>query len=171
LDSNRLDSLVRRLLAAPSRRDLAHAVAGFSLSGLLVTLGQVTDTEAGKRKRKRKRKRKKTCQGGTKTCGETCIPSASCCSSIDCDAGAECLANGSCATVCTVTPQCPPPCICGLITPEGPAHCIAGGLTSCDQVPQKCSGNAQCPSGQHCQQSTCGPGNSQEARCVPLCAA
>jgi len=100
--------------------------------------------------------------------GETCQDAVCCattvCGPTCCDAGQDaCLLNQSCAETCTPTgAACPQGCGC-FPSVEGPYHCIASGNPTCDDIPQVCSSTADCPPGQHCQETGCG------ARCLALC--
>ncbi len=169
MDANRFDSLIRNLPRAPSRRVVLAALASGLLAALPFAIGG-DEIEASKKNRNRKR-RKTTCKGGKRKCGKQCIPSTSCCGDGDCANGAECLPNRSCARICSTDAQCGSGCICSLLTVETFAHCIVGNLTTCDQFPQQCASTVQCPQGQHCQGTGCGPGGANEYRCVPLCTA
>ena len=57
---------------------------------------------------------------------------------------------------------------CSIPSVEGPSHCATN--PTCASVPQVCASTAECPPGQHCQVTGCGPDQSLVNRCVPLCA-
>lgn len=142
MDQQHFDHLARALAQRRSRRTLGLLGAGIlgagSLSGLPVSLVQA--------KRKKKRKKKpavlRECPGGTKRCGEQCVPSTGCCSDSDCNRCKQevCLSNlctcksgqirGS-ATVCGVpVTGCLP--VGGFTT--SPTLCCSGnGLASGDE--------------------------------------
>jgi hypothetical protein len=186
MDAERFDSLSRTLTDARSRRGALAALLGSPLG-----LFGFAET-AAKKKRKKKKKKKspvrctpqcagKVCgdDGCGATCGVACGGGQVCqdgrcvcanggvpCLSRCCAPGQVCLDNASCATVC-MGETCPAGCSCSFASVEGPQHC--GALVSdCGQFPQECTSTAQCPPGQHCQETTC-PGNPK--RCFPLCGA
>ncbi len=72
-----------------TRRRLSLAAGGFVAA--LFSLAALDDVGA----RKKRRKKKKKCPGGTKRCGRTCIPRASCCTDANCGDNAICSA-GTC---------------------------------------------------------------------------
>jgi hypothetical protein len=104
-----------------------------------------------------------TCNGRcgiwTNTCGQPVV-------CVTCPADRICLGNGSCAEVC-VFGSCPAGCECGW-SDEGPQTCYTN-VSTCLQIPQVCASTAECPPGQFCQGSSCGPGGSQQNRCWPIC--
>src|SRR4029079_5269174 len=93
------------------------------------------------------------CQSGSCVCG--------------CPAGQVCLGNGSCATAC-IGSGCAAPCECGPPNIEGQQLCIPD-LQSCAEIPLLCTRTTDCPPGQTCEATGCGPGGSVDRRCVPLC--
>ena len=100
------------------------------------------------------------CGTATNNCGQAtlCPP---------CSGGRQCLSNGTCAIACGTSAECTATCGC---TPsvDGPAQCVASG-GACTDFPQTCTSTADCPAGQHCEETGCGPGPSLENRCVALC--
>lgn len=82
MDSNHLDAIARRLGAATRRKVLGLGVSA-SLAALLAT----DSADARKKRKKKKKKKKPKCADGTKLCGATCIPTATCCTDADCPAG------------------------------------------------------------------------------------
>src|SRR5215213_10642093 len=109
-----------------------------------------------------------TCAGrcGTATSVKTCRQPVAC----SCPSGQECLSNDSCAIACQVENDCPAFCSCVFPSVDGPHHC-AEPISSRTFVPQVCASTAECPVGQHCLVTSCGPGplGSPENRCVPVC--
>jgi hypothetical protein len=110
-----------------------------------------------------------TCSGrcGTVTNAKTCHQPVAC----SCPAGQQCLGNGSCAAVCSSSATiCPVNgfCNCGA-SAEGSIHCY--GTSYCNVSLQVCTSTTECPVGQYCQTTMCGPGpvGSPENRCWPLC--
>ena len=103
-----------------------------------------------------------TCAGrcGTATSVKTCRQPVAC----SCPTGQQCLDNGSCATLCTLTADCPNCFSCRAST-EGAKYCLAG--TFCSS--QTCTSTAECPVGQYCQVTDCGPNGTPENRCEQLC--
>jgi hypothetical protein len=87
-----------------------------------------------------------------------------------CPSGQQCLSNGACAIDCAIDNDCPfgQQCLCRA-SAEGPKHC--GSYHDCRVYTQVCTTLADCRPGWYCQVTTCGPGGSNENRCVPLCAA
>jgi hypothetical protein len=86
-----------------------------------------------------------------------------------CPSGQACLSNGSCAAVCSSSATiCPVngSCDCGS-TAEGTIHCV--GTSFCDLSSQVCTSTAECPVGQLCRVTNCGPAGGPENRCWPLC--
>lgn len=84
-----------------------------------------------------------------------------------CPGNQQCLSNGSCAIVCGDHPDCiAVRCNCDASV-EGPKHCNTAAV--CEFYTQVCSSTAECPVLHHCRPTNCGPGGSNENRCVPLC--
>src|SRR5262249_22288582 len=95
----------------------------------------------------------------------TCGQSVAC----TCPSGEACLGNGSCGKTCDLnTLSCPSGCGCSASV-DGAGYCY--GTSYCDLSKQVCASSAECPSGQACQKTMCGPGptGSPENRCWPLC--
>src|SRR5215213_7719176 len=103
-----------------------------------------------------------TCAGrcGTAISVKTCRQPVAC----SCPRGQQCLANGSCSTLCTLTADCPNCFSCRAST-EGAKYCLAG--TFCSS--QTCTSTAECPVGEYCQVTDCGPNGTPENRCEQLC--
>jgi hypothetical protein len=174
--------LLRSLPAQATRRDALIGLT--SVLGGLVPASLRRDEAAaggsGKRKRRRKRRRPRSrcrpnCAG--KTCGDNgcggscggCLATQACQSGncvCACPAGQVCLSNESCATVCPS--GCDTTCGCSDPSAEGPQHCVPLNA-SCETAVQSCTSTIECPLGQHCQETGCGPGGSIERRCVTLC--
>lgn len=179
MDSNRFDSLTRSI---GSRRTV--------LSGALAALLGWTATEETEAQPKSRRRQ---CKGGKKLCrgrcvskrkccrdsecprgafcsnSGNCICTTECCKNSDCETGSRCLKNGSCAKICNFsTLLCPGDCPCSFQTAENQQHCVESRGT-CDGISKKCTSSAQCPEGQQCQQTPCGPDNTVVLRCFPLC--
>jgi hypothetical protein len=189
MEVRRFDTLARQVGAAETRRGLLGRFGGTAL-GALVASGLIGDDTQARKKGKKKKGKK--CKGGTKKCGKTCIPTTNCCSAADCNAaacetcqkgtcvasasaccpacpgGQQCLSNGSCATLCREQEECTSGGCLGscVIGDEGP-YCT-GLIDSCEEI-QQCASTAECPTGQHCQLTPCGPGGTGEHRCFPLC--
>ncbi len=89
-----------------------------------------------------------------------------------CPSGHECLSNGSCGQICAQASDCPGQTTgcssCGA-SAEGPKHCSYH--PACPD--QECTTTADCPVGEQCQVTSCGPAGSIKNLCVPLyhCAA
>jgi hypothetical protein len=139
MDADRFDQLARSLTEGATRRGIARALGGLSLTAMLGPLLGLADAEAKKKKGKNKNKNKnKKCKGGKKKCGKTCIPSSNCCTTADCDAGEACT-NGACRQGCV--PAC-----------EG-KECGSDG----------CEGSCgSCEADESCQNGTCTPPNPCE---------
>jgi hypothetical protein len=184
MDSDHVDALSRALY---TRRGVVARTAGFGAATLAAALGLGHPHEASakckkkcgpcKRCKQGKCKPKPagtvcaggTCQGGS--CVASSPPPAVACS---CPVGKGCLTNGTCAATCDPAAQnCPTSCKCLALRPsaEGAVHCIPNTVFSCAQVPQSCSSTAGCPQGQACLVTQCGEGNTNQLRCVPVCAA
>jgi len=163
MDANRFDDLARTLTATPTRRGVSRALAGLTLSGMLLPLIGLADTEARKKKKNRKGKKKKgrnpssTCTDGTKNGSETgvdcggncprCANGQGCLSRDDC-AGALCI-DGTCQ-VCTPIPDnCGGDdggvCFCSQPESSEVRYCVQGDPTG-DAVTSCTS----CPPGTHC---------------------
>lgn len=119
------------------------------------------------------------CQGGScctpeplvATCFHRCGTVANNCGQATscpaCSGARQCLSNGSCADGCATSSECAAPaCYCG-VSAEGPKQCVESA--ECDHVPQTCATTADCPAGQNCQQTGCGPSGAIENRCAYLC--
>lgn len=106
-----------------------------------------------------------TCAGRCGTWPNNCNKSVTCRA---CAPKLDCLNNGSCGRICTIpSAPCPNGCYCSNFTVEGPQHCILA--PPCSDMPQTCASTTECPLGQQCQHTVCGPGGSLSNRCVPLC--
>jgi hypothetical protein len=155
MDSDRFDGLTRSFSMFLSRRALAGVLG-------LGTLGLPGLADA----KKRHKHKKKKCKGGTKKCGKACIPGDACCPV--CPRGQTCLINGSCATNCDGSIEPCPSCIgCSSPNTEGDMLCIPADF-SCGES-HACSSTSQCPVGQACMTTFCGPGGTDATWCYPLC--
>jgi hypothetical protein len=105
-----------------------------------------------------------TCQGRCGTFTNNCGQSVPCSA---CGTGHQCLSNGSCALPCPAE-TCNNGCVCSFANTEGETLCSRAS-NSCATTPQVCSATAECPLGQHCAPTGCGPGGTLENRCGPLC--
>ena len=105
-----------------------------------------------------------TCAGRCGVWRNNCNQEVAC---FTCPPGRDCLGNGSCAQTCT-TDSCPAGCSCSGGVTGPPRYCIRDVL-SCTDVPQTCTSVAMCPVGMQCQLTVCGPGDTFEYRCIPLC--
>ncbi len=84
-----------------------------------------------------------------------------------CPSGQECLGNGSCGQVCEDASDCP-----GQFAGCNSCGTSADGMKYCSYHPgcpnQACTTTADCPIGEHCQVTSCGPGGSSKTLCVRL---
>jgi hypothetical protein len=161
MDAEHLDAIARRLGAA-TRRTVLGLGAGVGLAALLAA----ENVDARKKRKKKKKKNKKPttkCLDGTKLCGTTCIPTATCCTDADCRAGSgqTCQAGkcncppgqGNSAGVCGTPQMCIEPqvpcnqgtCCSGVCTPNGGAGVCALGAagTPCIRT-DYCEGGLEC---------------------------
>lgn len=163
MDADRFDSLARSVTSAPSRRGVARALAGLTLSGMLALRLGLADTEARKRRKKRKKKKNgnpsPTCVDGIRNGSEAdvdcggpdcprCGNGQTCGSRNDC-ASALCSA-GTCAA-CGYHPDCgndaKGPCYCSLPVAGGSPLCISSdGVTG----PFPSCAATNCPAGTVC---------------------
>jgi hypothetical protein len=109
MDPSRFDHFTRTLTATPSRRGVTRALAGLTLSGMLMPLLGFTDTES-RRRRKKKGKGKKnkgghrspTCTDGKKNGSETGVD----CGGPNCPrcaTGQGCVDRADCASaICSI---------------------------------------------------------------------
>jgi hypothetical protein len=151
MDANRLNCLARALSAAPTRRRVSHALAGLTLSGMLVPLFGLTETGAKRKKKKRRKKRKPTCSDGKQNgsesdvdCGGACPRCAdrkNCKTRSDCASG---LCAGGTCQACAVDDDCGEDaddfCYCAEPATGGSKVCVkanqtGGTVTSCTLCP------------------------------------
>jgi hypothetical protein len=186
MGNGRLTLFVRSLSEVRSRRVALGAALG---SAILVAAdvlawpvanSAASAVTAAKRKhhhKHKKHKKKKPCtpepenvscagRCGTRTnsCGQPVV--------CQCPTGQSCLSNLTCARACVpMGPSCPSGCVCSNNpSVDGETRCIDASFVLCDQAPQICVTTEVCPPGQQCQVTQCGPGNTDENRCVPVCA-
>lgn len=165
MEADRFDTITRTLGAAPSRRNIAQALAGLTLAGGLGTLAGLNDADARKRKRKKKKKKKgaasgnckPACGGATPTCcagacvntatnerncgscGETCPPGQTCC-------------GGTCANLATDEANCS---ACGASCGAGQA-CCGGVCLDTSEDPENCGGcGTACGANAVCEEGAC----------------
>jgi hypothetical protein len=121
MDTNRLDSVIRNMAAAPSRR----AMLSLALGGVLARF----TAEPADAKKKNKGKSKKGCPKGKKKCGNKCISKGNCCTYVDCTGcrNEDCI-NGTC--------QCNPE----LIMHNG----MCGFFTNCKSFGETCIDHEEC---------------------------
>jgi hypothetical protein len=121
MDADRLDSVIRAMAAAPSRR----AMLSLALGGVLTGLGRET-TPA---KNKKDKDKKKACAKGEKPCGKKCIKKSSCCTGAECTGcrNEDCI-NGSC--------KCAP----DLIMNNG----VCGFFINCKSFGETCTSGEEC---------------------------
>jgi hypothetical protein len=158
MEADRFDTLTR---TAGSRRCiLAAALGGLPLLGLLA------DATA------RKRRRKRPCRHiRYKLRADTCplLRTNSCRRKkrVNCQSGKTCLANNSCGVSCAASTDCPAEsgCTC---SHSAPKVCL-GPVTSCGEIPTRCTTTADCPLYSVCEETACGVGDTAEKRCAPLC--
>jgi hypothetical protein len=155
MDARQFDALARTLTAAPTRRGIAGALVGLTLSGML----GLRDTEARRKRKKGKGKKKggnrSTCNDGIRNgresdidCGgrdcPRCANDKRCATREDCT-GAFC-ANGTCQA-CSAASECGYDadgfaCFCGSSAAGGPMVCH-----TVLQTGQTVSNCAACPPG------------------------
>jgi hypothetical protein len=182
MDATHFDTVTRALVTGASRRRLAILLAALGLSTAGVRLG-VGDTTAKHRKKKKKKGRgsppaspppaspPSACvpEPQVTTCGGNCATKTNNCGQIvtcPCLGTKQCLSNGSCAQVCEGAEGCPSGCGCSDESMEVVQRCIDTSVSGCNPPVQACTSTAQCPIGQHCQETPCGV---PTYRCVPLC--
>jgi hypothetical protein len=155
MDSDQFDRLTRLV---GTRRTFGLALS----AGTLLGLADVTKARKTNRKNC-KVKRIKICHAAI--CGKrknNCGKTYHC----KCRGGQTCLPNKSCGTPCPAEcPQQPFACACPA---SGDQFCVQTDL-SCELTAKQCSSMAECPAGRVCAETACGPGNTPEKRCVPLC--
>ena len=142
MDADRLDSVIRAMAAAPSRR----ATLSLALGGVLT--GLTRETAHAKNKKNKGKGKKKGCPKGQKKCDNTCIANTSCCYRHDCEAQRGCTneecSNGTC--------QCAPE----LIMHNG----VCGFLIPCLSFGEPCT------TGNDCCGNTCRDDGSGQLRCL-----
>jgi hypothetical protein len=182
MDDRRFDSFVKALSSAGSRRGVLGIFGASALGlGAFVRPGLSAAKKRNKKCKKKcgpcKKCKKGKCKpkpdgtdcGGTKVCQSgACMCPTECCADADCGGLRECVANGSCAVLCADI-DCPTAACSCTTSVEGSRHCIVG--LDCDDLLQECTSTADCPPGQHCQSTGCGPGGTLTDRCTPLCQA
>jgi hypothetical protein len=172
VDAETFDRVTRTVGVFPSRRRVVRLVTGLAVAGPIAAIGLFT-AEAKRKKKKRKRKTSSSCtpEPLAATCFHRCGVVTNNCGQANtcpaCSGGRECLINGTCAITCRTSTECTAACGC-TASVDGPLQCVVfGGV--CADFPQTCVTTADCPAGQHCEQTGCGPGPSFENRCVSLC--
>jgi hypothetical protein len=88
-----------------------------------------------------------------------------------CPKGKTCLGNGSCARSCPPGPNtCPASCICifDVGAPFISGTCMLP-VSGCPDLQPLCASDEQCPPNRFCLITTCGPNNTAQGRCAPLC--
>lgn len=91
-----------------------------------------------------------------------------------CPPDRTCLASRGCAQTCGLgQPPCPTGCSCTFLeVGSGIPYCTQTVVGACAGVrPGVCAGTAQCPSKHVCTPVQCGPNDTFENRCIPLCPA
>lgn len=191
VDGQHFDGLTRTV--GPCRRAI-----GALASGIAVGLGLLGIEETGAhnplpscrgiadpgkrrtclRRATRHKRLKHTCkaQPATVTCANRCGSVPNNCGkavSCTCPAGKRCRGNGGCNRTClsngTLQGSCPAGCNClTRNADDGSAQCVVGTVTGYEHVPLGCVSSANCPAGHFCGTTACGPGNTQEGRCVPV---
>jgi hypothetical protein len=179
MNADRFDALLRSLTATPSRRGVAHALAGIIVAGTLDPLFGLTDAAAKKKKKKRKKKPPVsltppiTCTPNCfdRTCGnDGCDGSCG-----ECGAGFLCQGGNcacppgtkTCGASCVPTTACCPPC-------TGGQSCLSNGSCATPCVDGGCSGGdclcaqANAEGFRHCVvRNTCdGPPCLSSAECA-----
>jgi hypothetical protein len=189
MDSDRFDALSRVL---SSRRAALTGVLGgvAALLGLprveeasahnpipaCQKLADPTKRQACLRRARRHNRKQHSCKAKplAVTCADgRCGPRRNNCRrqvSCPCASGKLCLGNRTCSRFCGLSVPCPPGCACGAPDISGSLiHCLPLTISDCPQVPQVCTSSTECPFGHYCGRTVCGPGMTEQGRCIPVC--
>jgi hypothetical protein len=164
MDVTQFDRWTQIFTTTISRRRTLRGLL-LTASPLAVALVLTRSEEPVEAKKKRKNKRKKRCKAGTKKCGASCIPAATCCSDVDCGAQEACI-GGKCAVPCgqacdDLSGFC--------ATSVGGAQvCAAKGLAGAECDAKPCIADIQCDATEFCGAAACPPIGGATNRCQPL---